>query len=72
MDRFLAVEVIKDVGLGQARRLGDLVQRGTAESVLRKDVQRRVEDDAAIAQLNAAGLFRYRFGSGLRHRPLRS
>ena len=65
---FLAGEVVEDIGLGEARGLGDLIERRTAIAMLREYLERSFEDALAIADLDARWLFRgLQFGhAGLR------
>lgn len=58
MDFFLAAEIIEDVGFAESSLCCDLVQCGPAIPVARENLERGVENDAAVALLDPAWFFR--------------
>src|SRR5690606_240543 len=59
--------IIEQVGLRHACRLGDLVDRGTAEAVGGKDLQRRLQYEVALLLLDAGAAARGRRVHGRAH-----
>ena len=53
MDLLLAAEIVEQVGLRHAGRLGDLVDGRAAEAVRGEDVERRFEDHLLLLLLDA-------------------